>query len=84
MYVLPILQKFFFQRTSKVLTTAQHSYMKRYMADRYANTSIMKPEVLDGVSSHAKDFLKKCLEGNCANGYADIYVSAPLGLIFGH
>lgn len=57
--------------------------MKRYLADRYANTSIMKPEVLDGIVSHAKDFLNKCLEQcSSADGYADIYVSAPLGLIF--
>ncbi|KAK4942498.1 hypothetical protein LTR10_017794 [Elasticomyces elasticus] len=57
------------------LPRADHSYMKRYMADRYANTSIMKPEVLDGVASHAKDFLNKCLEGCAgADGYADIYV----------
>ncbi|KAI1619855.1 putative cytochrome P450 [Exophiala viscosa] len=56
------------------LPRADHSYMKRYMADRYANTSVMKPEVLDGVSSHAKDFLKKCLEGCAAVSYADIYI----------
>ena len=49
--------------------------MKRYMADRYANTSVMKPEILNGVSSHAKDFLNKCLEGCAADSYADIYVS---------
>ncbi|KIX06902.1 uncharacterized protein Z518_04878 [Rhinocladiella mackenziei CBS 650.93] len=57
------------------LPRTAHSYMKRYLADRYANTSIMKTEVLNGISSHAKDFLNKCME-RCSSrdGFADIYV----------
>ncbi|KAH0847707.1 cytochrome P450 monooxygenase [Fonsecaea pedrosoi] len=54
----------------------QHSYMKRYLADRYANTSIMKPDILNGIAQHARDFLSKCLD-QCygSDGFADIYVS---------
>ncbi len=49
--------------------------MKRYLADRYANTNIMKPEILDGISDHARDFLNQCMQGcSSAQGYADIYV----------
>ncbi|EXJ77581.1 hypothetical protein A1O3_09808 [Capronia epimyces CBS 606.96] len=57
------------------LPRADHSYMKRYLADRYANTNIMKPEVLNGISNHAKDFLNKCME-KCSSpdGFADVYV----------
>ncbi|KIY00946.1 uncharacterized protein Z520_03612 [Fonsecaea multimorphosa CBS 102226] len=58
------------------LPRADHSYMKRYLADRYANTSIMKPDVLNGISQHARDFLNKCLDQCHGNdGFADIYVS---------
>lgn len=60
------------------MTPVQHSYMKRYLADRYANTNMMKPEVLSGIVQHARDFLAKCLE-QCygKDGFADIYVSKP-------
>ncbi|KIW53987.1 hypothetical protein PV05_06386 [Exophiala xenobiotica] len=57
------------------LPRGDHSYMKRYLADRYANTNIMKPEILDGISDHARDFLNQCMQGcSSAQGYADIYV----------
>ncbi|KIW32411.1 uncharacterized protein PV07_03960 [Cladophialophora immunda] len=58
------------------LPRADHSYMKRYLADRYANTNIMKPDILNGISQHARDFLNKCLD-QCygSDGFADIYVS---------
>ncbi|OAP60359.1 hypothetical protein AYL99_05361 [Fonsecaea erecta] len=58
------------------LPRAEHSYMKRYLADRYANTSIMKPDVLNGIVQHARDFVNKCLaQCHGSDGFADIYVS---------
>jgi hypothetical protein len=53
----------------------QHSYMKRYLADRYANTNIMKPDMIHGITRHARDFLTKCLDQSYGkDGFADIYV----------
>jgi hypothetical protein len=49
--------------------------MKRYLADRYANTSVMKPEILAGIAGHSKDFFQKCMEQCSAEGFADVYVS---------
>lgn len=49
--------------------------MKRYLADRYANSNVMKPDILSGISEHAKDFLNQCTKACITQGYADIYVS---------
>lgn len=59
----------------------QHAYMKRYMADRYANTTIMKPESIIGIYDLAKDFVNKCLMKCKTDGYADIYVRKYLKVI---
>lgn len=48
--------------------------MKRYMADRYANTNIMRPDNLQGIEERAQAFLKKCLETNASQGDTDVYV----------
>ncbi|KAK6387681.1 hypothetical protein LTS17_000950 [Exophiala oligosperma] len=56
------------------LIRGDHSYMKRYLADRYANSNVMKPDILSGISEHAKDFLNQCTKACITQGYADIYV----------
>lgn len=52
---------------------AEHSQRKRILADRYANTNIMRPETIDNLTARAKIFVEKCLAS--PNGEADIYVS---------
>ncbi|KAL6252557.1 hypothetical protein RBB50_000276 [Rhinocladiella similis] len=56
------------------LIRGDHSYMKRYLADRYANSNIMKPDILLGISEHVKDFLVQCTKACSSQGYADIYI----------
>jgi hypothetical protein len=34
--------------------------MKRYIAGSYANTSIMRPDVVDGIQERANAFLRQC------------------------
>lgn len=50
---------------------AEHSQRKRILADRYANTNIMRPEMIKGLEDRAKLFLEKCL----AETDPDVYVS---------
>jgi hypothetical protein len=65
-------------RTMELSETWQHSQKKRYLADRYANTNIMKPENLTGIEERAQSMLKKCLEATSSGGYADVYVSLTI------
>ncbi|KAI5244665.1 putative cytochrome P450 [Aureobasidium subglaciale] len=50
----------------------EHSQRKRILADRYANTNIMRPETIDALTERAKQFLENCLAEN--GGDADVYV----------
>ena len=36
--------------------------MKRYIAGSYSNTSIMHPEVVDGIQERVEEFLRQCEE----------------------
>jgi hypothetical protein len=51
----------------------EHSQRKRILADRYANSNIMRPETIEGLRGRAKRFLENCLGEN--GGDADVYVS---------
>ncbi|RDL36124.1 Uncharacterized protein BP5553_06736 [Venustampulla echinocandica] len=48
--------------TFSTLRKREHDQMKRYIAGSYANTSIMHPEVLDGIQERVKAFLRQCEE----------------------
>lgn len=49
-----------------------HSQRKRILADRYANTNIMRPETIQGLQDRARSFLKNCL--SAPDGFVDVYV----------
>lgn len=56
---------------------AQHSQRKRIVADRYANTNVMKPEVLDGLKRKAADFLANCVrQKECVDVYVELHCYA--------
>lgn len=46
--------------------------MKRHIAGSYANTSIMHPDVVDGIQERVRAFLKRCEEPGKA--VIDVYV----------
>jgi hypothetical protein len=51
----------------------EHSQRKRILADRYANSNVMRPETIEGLRGRAKRFLENCLKED--GGDADVYVS---------
>ncbi|KFY73695.1 hypothetical protein V499_06223 [Pseudogymnoascus sp. VKM F-103] len=48
--------------TFSTLQKRKHDQMKRYIAGSYANTSIMHPEVVDGIQERVRAFLRQCEE----------------------
>jgi hypothetical protein len=50
----------------------EHSQRKRILADRYANSNIMRPATIEGLRGRAKRFLENCLAED--GGDADVYV----------
>ena len=50
------------------------------LADRYANSNVMREETIEGLKGRAKKFLENCLRED--GGDADVYVS-PFSAIFG-
>jgi hypothetical protein len=54
------------------LPKAGHSQRKRILADKYANTNIMRPEHLHGLKERSRTFLRNCTL--TAGGEVDIYV----------
>lgn len=57
-----------------------HLQRKKILADRYANTNVMRPDNLQALQGRAEAFLRNCLETK--NGDPDVYVrmrlSAPV------
>ena len=51
---------------------AGHSQRKRILADKYANTNIMRSEHLEGLKDRAQAFLQNCY--SAPEGEVDIYV----------
>jgi len=51
----------------------EHSQRKRVLADRYANSNVMREETVEGLRGRAKKFLENCLRED--GGDADVYVS---------
>ncbi|KAK3357358.1 cytochrome P450 [Lasiosphaeria hispida] len=54
------------------LNKDDHAKRKRILADRYANTNIVKRPSLDGISARAANFVQKCVES--VNGSLDLYI----------
>lgn len=54
------------------LMIVQHSQKKRYVAGQYANTNIMRSQVLGGIQDRVDAFVKKCVESGGAS--IDVYV----------
>jgi hypothetical protein len=50
----------------------QHARRKRILADRYANTNVVKPQSLDGIAKLAGNFVKRCFQS--VGGSLDLYV----------
>lgn len=40
----------------------QHSQKKRHIASQYANTNILRPQVMRGIQERANEFVKKCVD----------------------
>jgi hypothetical protein len=51
---------------------ASHSQRKRILADKYANTNVMRPEHLQGLEGRAQTFLRNCT--SATDGEVDTYV----------
>ncbi|CZT40831.1 related to benzoate 4-monooxygenase cytochrome P450 [Rhynchosporium secalis] len=44
------------------LVKGDHSQKRRYIAGQYANTNIMRPQVMEGIQDRAEAFAKRCAE----------------------
>ncbi|KAH6624816.1 cytochrome P450 [Chaetomium sp. MPI-SDFR-AT-0129] len=54
------------------LNKDDHAKRKRILADRYANTNIVRPQSLDGIAERAENFIKRCIQS--VGGSLDIYI----------
>ncbi|GAB1320456.1 hypothetical protein MFIFM68171_10666 [Madurella fahalii] len=54
------------------LNKDDHAKRKRILADRYANTNIVRPQSLDGIAGRAANFVKRCFES--VGGSLDLYI----------
>lgn len=61
---------------SQILVTnlQQHSQKKRYIAGQYANTNIMRAQVMSGIQDRADAFVKQCMRS--AGMSTDAYVGS--------
>lgn len=51
----------------------QHAKRKRILADRYANSNVMKSASVAGVQERSSKFVRRCVSS--PGGVADIFVS---------
>ncbi|KAJ3542510.1 hypothetical protein NM208_g4062 [Fusarium decemcellulare] len=58
----------------------QHAKRKRLLADRYANSNVMKPASLGGIESRAQTFAEQCGEANTADVYVKLHAFACDGV----
>ncbi|KAK3295892.1 cytochrome P450 [Chaetomium fimeti] len=54
------------------LNKDDHAKRKRILADRYANTNVVRPQSLDGIADRAGNFVKTCFQS--VGGSLDLYV----------
>ena len=59
-----------------LLTARKHSQKKRFIASQYANSNIMRSQVMGGIQDRADAFIKKCVESGKLG--MDAYVSFVL------
>jgi hypothetical protein len=57
------------------LTDPQHAKRKRMIADRYANTNVVREPSLNGISERAARFVRRCSESK--DGVVDLFVGVP-------
>ncbi|KAI1335136.1 cytochrome P450 3A13 [Xylariaceae sp. FL0016] len=55
------------------LNKEDHARRKRILADRYANTNVMKSDSLDGIKERSRRFIEKC--ANAAGDCVDVFVN---------
>ncbi|KAI0424052.1 cytochrome P450 3A13 [Xylaria sp. FL1042] len=55
------------------LNKEDHAKRKRILADRYANSNIMKSQSLDGIAERSGRFIERCLQS--VGGSIDLFVS---------
>lgn len=57
------------------LGSAQHAKRRRILADRYANSNIMRQPSLEGIEKRSMNFVKLCYDS--VGDALDLYVSSP-------
>lgn len=57
------------------LTLDQHAKRRRIIADRYANSNVMRPASMSGIQERAAKFISRCEKS--AGRSLDIFVRAP-------
>ncbi|KAI5868134.1 cytochrome P450 [Durotheca rogersii] len=68
------LFKIYGRRTTfTTLNKEDHARRKRIIADRYANSNILKPESLGGIKERSKRFIERCSKS--VGGSIDIFVT---------
>ncbi|KAK1854243.1 GTP-binding protein [Colletotrichum chrysophilum] len=55
------------------LEKGDHAKRKRIIADRYANSNVVKPTALSGIEKRAKEFVRQC--GEHTKTSMDVYIS---------
>ncbi|KAJ4304347.1 hypothetical protein N0V88_001960 [Collariella sp. IMI 366227] len=58
-----------------MFTTLNKDDRKRILADRYANTNVVRSQSLDGIAERAANFVKKCFQS--VGGNLDLYICVP-------
>ncbi|KZT23520.1 cytochrome P450 [Neolentinus lepideus HHB14362 ss-1] len=56
------------------LTKGEHSERKRRIADRYAKTYVMQPNIFSGIEERARTLVAKVSQDCAAHGSANVYV----------
>lgn len=60
-------------------THIQHAKRKRVLADRYANTNVLRSGSLGGIQERSKRFVDRCSKS--LGGSIDLFVSPPFPLL---
>lgn len=61
------------------MTRMQHAKRRRIIADRYANSNVMRPASMSGIQERATRFVAKCEES--AGRSLDIFVSSCVSMV---
>ena len=58
-----------------MLRKDEHARRKRVLADRYANSNVLKPGSMRGIAERAASFVRRCEEAVPSGGVVDLFVS---------